>query len=403
MNLNQTPIANRLHIAIFGRRNVGKSSLINALTSQPIAIVSPEPGTTTDPVFKTMELLPIGPVVLIDTAGMDDSGALGELRVQQTLHILSKTELALLVIEPTQGVTSEDLGLVQQFKKKNLPFVTVLNKTDLIVDSAQVTKWEKSLKQKLIKISALKHSGLEELIHQIILHAPQSTTQYPIVTDLIRPGEVVLLVIPVDSGAPQGRLILPQQQTLREILDTGAIAIVSQEHQLEQTLDSLKQAPALVITDSQVFGKVNTILSPEIPLTSFSILFARHKGELQPFLQGIHALPNLIPNAKVLITEGCTHHRQGEDIGKVKIPRWLRQMAGDSLEFQLASGSFFPADLAEYDLVVHCGGCMLNAQEMRYRLLCCQQAGVPIVNYGMLIAYANGILERSLAPLLGAQ
>lgn len=405
MQANQTPVANRLHIALFGRRNVGKSSLINALTNQPIAVVSSQPGTTTDPVHKTMELLPIGPVVIIDTPGLDDLGELGALRIQQTLRVLNKTELALLVIEPMHGVTSEDLELIQEFRHRNLPFVAILNKIDLLDDaryaeiSTQIPVWEKLLGQKLVQISAMQNQGLDELRHQIILHAPQATNQFPIISDLLQPGQVVVLVIPIDSGAPKGRLILPQQQTLREILESDAVAVVTKEHQLAQTLNSLTQPPALVVTDSQVFGKVNAILPPEIPLTSFSILFARHKGELEPFLRGIRALANLIPNGKVLITEGCTHHRQGEDIGKIKIPNWLRQIAGENLEFHWASGSFFPTELEQYDLVVHCGGCMLNSREMKYRLLCCQQADVPVVNYGMLIAYVHGILDRALAPL----
>lgn len=399
MSLNQTPVGNRLHITIFGRRNAGKSSLINALTGQRVALVSDVAGTTTDPVYKTMELLPIGPVVIIDTAGIDDVGELGQLRVEKTLQVLNKTELAVLVIEPARGVTQYELDLAVKIKAKNVPLVAVLNKTDLLEENAeQIKTWEKQLGQKLVPVSARTGEGIHELKRQIIRKAPQDHDKAKIVGDLIKPGDFVVLVVPIDKAAPKGRLILPQQQTIRDIIESDAIAIITKEHELKETLNSLGKKPALVITDSQAFLKVCADTPNDIPLTSFSILFARYKGELLPMIKGIKALRDLKSNSKILIVEGCTHHRQADDIGKVKIPRWLRQIAGGELEFAWAAGTFFPEDLSGYDLVVHCGGCMLNAPEMKYRIGCCLEKGVPIVNYGMLIACVHGVLERALAP-----
>ncbi|MFZ5640418.1 MAG: [FeFe] hydrogenase H-cluster maturation GTPase HydF [Bacillota bacterium] len=406
MSLNETPVSGRLHIAIFGRRNAGKSSLINALTSQKIALVSEVAGTTTDPVYKTMELLPVGPVVIIDTAGIDDAGELGRLRVEKTFRVLNKTDLAVLVVDPAAGVTDFELDLAAKIKAKNIPLVGVLNKTDLLKKDPEeinaraelIRTWEKELGKKLVRVSAMTGDGIDELKRQIILNAPVDDDKAKIVGDLIKPGDFVVLVVPIDKAAPKGRLILPQQQTIRDIIESDAIAIVTKEHELKETLNSLGKKPALVITDSQAFLKVSADTPADIPLTSFSILFARHKGELLPLIEGVKALRNLKNDSKILIVEGCTHHRQADDIGKVKIPRWLRQIAGGQLEFAWAAGTFFPEDLSRYDLVVHCGGCMLNTREMKYRIGCCLEQAVPIVNYGMLIAHVHGVLERALAP-----
>ncbi len=399
MSLNQTPLGNRLHIAIFGRRNTGKSSLINALTNQKIALVSEIAGTTTDPVYKTMELLPVGPVVFIDTAGIDDTGELGQLRVEKTRQVINKTDLALLVIEPRSGVTHFDLDLAAQIKSKNIPLVAVLNKVDLPGYSREeVASWEKKLGHRLVLTSARTGDGIWELKRQIILNAPQDHDRAKLVGDLVKPGDLVVLVIPIDKAAPKGRLILPQQQTIRDIIENDAIAVVTKEHELKETLNSLGKKPSLVITDSQAFLKVCADTPGDIPLTSFSILFARYKGELAPLIEGVKGLKNLQRNSRVLVVEGCTHHRQADDIAKVKIPRWLRQLAGGELDFAWASGTFFPEDLSRFDLVVHCGGCMLNAREMKYRIGCCREKGVPVVNYGMLIAYVHGVLERALEP-----
>jgi [FeFe] hydrogenase H-cluster maturation GTPase HydF len=403
MSLNETPVSGRLHIAIFGRRNAGKSSLINALTGQKIALVSDVAGTTTDPVHKTMELLPVGPVVIIDTAGIDDTGELGQLRVEKTHQVLNKTDLAVLVVDPASGVTDFELDLAAKVKAKNIPLVGVLNKTDLLKEgpddlTERIRTWEKELGHKLVRVSARTGEGINELKRQIILNAPVDDGQAQIVGDLIKPGDIVVLVVPIDKAAPQGRLILPQQQTIRDIIECDAIAVVTKEHELKKTLNSLGRKPALVITDSQAFLKVSADTPADIPLTSFSILFARHKGELLPLIEGVKALKNLKNDSRILIVEGCTHHRQADDIGKVKIPRWLRQIAGGQLEFDWAAGTFFPEDLSGYDLVVHCGGCMLNSREMKYRIGCCLEQSVPIVNYGMLIAYVHGVLERALEP-----
>ncbi len=399
MNLNQTPVSSRLHIAIFGRRNAGKSSLINALTSQKIALVSDVPGTTTDPVYKTMELLPVGPVVFIDTAGIDDTGELGQLRVEKTLQVLNKTDLALIVIEPGGGVTDFDVNLAAMVKRKSIPMVAVLNKADLMEnDPDLVSSWEEKLGYNLVLVSAKTGYGIWELKQRIIMSAPRDYDKAKLVGDLIKPGDLVVLVVPIDKAAPKGRLILPQQQTIRDIIENDAIAVVTKEQELKETLNSMARRPSLVITDSQAFLKVCADTPREIPVTSFSILFARYKGELVPLIEGINSLHNLRRNSKILVVEGCTHHRQADDIAKVKIPRWLRQVAGSELDFEWSSGTFFPEDLSRFDLVVHCGGCMLNAREMKYRIACCREKGVPIVNYGMLIAYVHGILERVLEP-----
>lgn len=397
-NLNSTPTANRLHIAIFGRRNAGKSSLINAITNQDIALVSSVAGTTTDPVFKAMELLPIGPVVIIDTAGIDDIGELGELRVKKSYQVLNKTDLAILIVDGQVGVSEFDKEIVSKIKEKNIPLVGVINKKDISdYTSADKEDWEKALGIKLLEVSALNKQGIAELKQEIIKNAPEDT-DFPIVGDLLEPNDFVVLVVPLDKAAPKGRLILPQQQTIRDILDHGACAIVTKENGLKDTLANLSKKPKMVITDSHVFKKVAEITPEDIPLTSFSILFARSKGDLSQLAAGAKAIANLQDGDKVLISEACTHHRQSDDIGTVKIPRWLRQITGKDLNFEWSSGFTFPENLAEFKLVVHCGACMLNRREMLYRLSVIHEKNIPVVNYGVLIAYVNGILDRALEP-----
>ncbi|MDN5331093.1 MAG: hypothetical protein PWP45_318 [Tepidanaerobacteraceae bacterium] len=399
-SLNETPISSRLHIAIFGRRNAGKSSLINAITNQDIALVSPVAGTTTDPVFKAMELLPIGPVVIIDTAGIDDEGELGELRVKKTYQVLNKTDLAVLIIDGMTGVTDYDLEILGRIREKNIPVVGVVNKCDVAGYTPEDKKnWEKRLNIKLIEVSALKRQGIEELKREIINKAPSSISEYPLIGDLISPGDIVVLVVPIDKAAPKGRLILPQQQTIRDVLDHNAIAVVTKETELKNTLSSLARKPRIVVTDSQAFARVAQDTPRDIPMTSFSILFARYKGDLAQLVEGVKAIKNLKPGDKVLIAEACTHHRQEDDIGTVKIPRWLRQILGFDVQFEWSSGFGFPENLEDFKLVIHCGGCMINRKEMLYRLSLLKQKGIPVVNYGVFIAYALGILERALEPI----
>lgn len=395
--MNSTPTSTRLHISIFGRRNAGKSSIINALTNQKIAIVSDVPGTTTDPVLKSMEILPIGPVVIIDTAGLDDSGELGELRREKTFEILNRTDLAILVIDGIEGPTSFDIDILKEIKGKNIPIVGVLNKKDISTyDEVKKREWEKTLHLELIEISAKEKTGIEELKRQIIKKAPYDESELSIVGDLIEPGDIIVLVVPIDKAAPKGRLILPQQQVIRDVLENDAIAIVTKEYELKETLENINKKPKLVITDSQAFLKVSADTPRNIPLTSFSILFARYKGDLDELTKGLKALENLKPGDKVLIAEGCTHHRQSDDIGKVKIPRWIRQFAGGDIQFNFSSGMTFPDNLNEYKLIVHCGGCMLNKREMMYRISYAKSKNLPIVNYGLLIAYIQGILPRAI-------
>lgn len=397
--MQNTPIANRLHIAIFGKRNVGKSSLINALTHQEIALVSNIAGTTTDPVYKTMELLPLGPIVIIDTAGLDDEGALGELRIKKTIEVLNKTELALVVIDATAGVTQYDKDILCKIKEKNIPVVGIVNKIDQYDPTEDELKdWQKDLGLKLVKVSAVAKKGIEDLKRQLIQAAPQDEGKLRIVGDLINPGDFVVLVTPIDKAAPKGRLILPQQQTIRDIIDHDAIAVVTKEHELKHTLENLGKKPAMVITDSQAFLKVAADTPKDILMTSFSILFARYKGELNQLVVGAKSIESLQSGDKVLIAEGCTHHRQADDIGKVKIPRWLRQLTGVELEFEWACGTAYPENLDEFSLIVHCGGCMLNHKEMQYRMIQAKTKQVPIVNYGVLIGYVQGVLERALEP-----
>lgn len=400
MSLNETPRSNRVHIALFGKRNAGKSSLINAITNQEIAVVSPVLGTTTDPVYKAMELLPIGPVVIIDTAGLDDVGILGELRKNKTMEVLNKTDLAILVIDATVGVSDFDQEILEQIRGKNIPIVGVLNKFDDVeLDRGKVQSLEKSLGLKLIPVSSTEKTGIPELMQAMIRILPDEDTSLGLVGDLISPGDYVLLVVPIDKGAPKGRLILPQQQVIRDILDNDAIAIVAKETELKEALLHLAKRPSLVITDSQAFHAVAQEIPEDIPLTSFSILFARSKGDMEKMLRGIGKIEDLKDGDKILVVEGCTHHRKEDDIGRVKIPRWLKQLTGRELSYSYASGTSFPANLTEFALVIHCGGCMLNNREMKHRISRVIEQGVPIVNYGLLISHVAGVLDRAIAPL----
>ncbi|MGI9952936.1 [FeFe] hydrogenase H-cluster maturation GTPase HydF [Moorellaceae bacterium AZ2] len=394
--MQDTPRANRLHIALFGRRNAGKSSLINALTNQELAVVSSIPGTTTDPVFKAMEILPLGPVVLIDTAGIDDVGELGELRIKKTLEVLRKTDLAVLVLDPGEGIGSYELELKRRLAEQGLPVVAVLNKIDL-GGIEQLPHMEETLGQKILPVSAKTRQGIEELKRELIKAAPADFEAPYLVGDLVGPGDMAVLVVPIDSAAPKGRLILPQVQVLRDLLDNDAMGLVVKEGGLKEALARIPR-PKIVITDSQVFSKVAAETPPEVWMTSFSILMARYKGDLIELVRGAKAVKSLKPGDRVLIAEACTHHRQPDDIGKVQIPGWLRQYVGGELNFNWVSGGGFPEDLASYKLIVHCGGCMINRREMLYRLQVARAAGVPMVNYGVLLAFAHGILDRALEP-----
>lgn len=399
MSLNETPRSTRVHIAIFGKRNAGKSSIINAITDQEIAIVSDVKGTTTDPVYKSMEILPIGPVVLIDTAGLDDGGQLGELRKRKTMEVLNKTDVSLVVIDAIDGVTDYDARIIRQIKEKNLPLVIVINKTDKKdITGEEILIVKKEYQVPVVAISALKKQGITELKKTIIEALPESEDKFRIIGDLVEPGDFVVLVTPIDKAAPKGRLILPQQQTIRDILESDAMAIVTKEYELKETLEGLKKKPKIVITDSQAFLKVDADTPKDIMMTSFSILFARYKGDLTELLRGAKAVKRLKENDKVLISEACTHHRQADDIGRVKIPRWIRQITGKNIDFEFSSGTQFTEEIKKYSLIVHCGGCMLNRAGMLYRIEQAKQYGVPIVNYGILIAYVQGIIERAITP-----
>lgn len=402
MGLNNTPNADRVHIGIFGRRNAGKSSVINAVTGQNLAIVSDVLGTTTDPVYKAMEILPLGPVVLIDTPGLDDAGELGELRVQKAFQVLNKTDIALLVLDVNSGFSKEEEKLLELVKAKNIPFVAVLNKTDIAKED-KIKEIEKLLKDKynienVVSVSAEKKDGIFELKEKIASLNTEKEKS-PIISDLVCPGETAVLVVPIDESAPKGRLILPQQQTIRDLLDHNAMAAVTQVTTLAKTLESFKEPPKIVVTDSQAFKEVAKIVPENVPLTSFSILFARHKGELSTLVKGVKAMDDLKDGDTVLISEGCTHHRQCNDIGSVKIPNAVRKYTGKNLNFEFTSGGEFPLDLSKYSLIIHCGGCMLNEREMKYRIACANDAGIPMVNYGVLLAQVNGILNRSLEPV----
>lgn len=395
--MNTTPVSSRVHIGIFGRRNVGKSSLVNALTNQELAVVSEVPGTTTDPVYKTMELLPLGPVVMIDTAGLDDEGELGNLRIEKTYDVLRKTDIAIVVIDAADGVTGFERNLFNQLNDKKISAIGVINKVDIKeVTEEERKRFQEDLKVPVVSISSKEKKGIEELKNRIGQYARFDETQLNIIGDLIHPGDLVVLVTPIDTGAPKGRMILPQQQVIRDVVDNDAIAVVTKENTLRATLESFNRKPALVVTDSQAFKRVSEDTPEEILLTSFSILIARQKGELGELLKGLRAVENLTPGSRVLIVEGCTHHRQADDIGKVKIPRWIRQMTGSDMEYEWTSGTYFPKDLSSYDVVIHCGGCMLNKQEMQYRINHAKEQKVAITNYGMLIAHVNGVLERAI-------
>ena len=418
MGLNSTPSANRVHIGFFGRRNAGKSCVVNAVTGQELAVVSDTKGTTTDPVYKSMELLPIGPVMIIDTPGFDDEGALGELRVRKTKQVLNKTDIAVLVVDATEGKKQCDEELIRIFKEKEIPYIIVNNKADLLSDEISekvcqnnVSEQRKAEQNALLSsgqeqyVSALTGAGIYELKECIGKLTPNEDMTLKIVGDLLHPGDFVVLVVPIDSAAPKGRLILPQQQTIRDVLEANAAAIVVKESELKQTLEQLGRSPAMVITDSQVFEQVSEEVSEEIPLTSFSILMARYKGYLETAVNGVAAIDHLKDGDKILISEGCTHHRQCDDIGTVKIPRWLKQHTGKELIIETSSGTEFPEDLTSYALVIHCGGCMLNEREVKYRMKCAEDQKVPFTNYGIAIAQMKGILKRSieLFPNLNAE
>lgn len=390
MGLNSTPSADRVHIGIFGKRNAGKSSIINAITGQNLAIVSDVLGTTTDPVLKAMELLPLGPVVMIDTPGLDDEGELGKLRIQKAYQILNKTDIAVLVVDGSVGMTKEDEAILDRIRSKQIPHIVVYNKSDLVDEVPEKSE------EGTIWVSTETGSNINELKELIAAQAPSDNEKLRIVGDLISPSDFIVLVVPIDKAAPKGRLILPQQQTIRDILESDATAIVVKEHELRDTLANLGKKPKMVITDSQVFAKVSADTPPDILLTSFSILFARYKGNLETVVNGARAIDTLEDGDTVLISEGCTHHRQCDDIGTVKIPRWLHQHTGKQLNFEFTSGTEFPLDLSPYKLIIHCGGCTLNEREMKYRQKCAQDQGIPMTNYGIAIAHMQNILERSI-------
>ncbi len=389
MGLNDTPSGERIHIGFFGRRNAGKSSVVNAVTGQQISIVSDTKGTTTDPVYKSMELLPLGPVMIIDTPGFDDEGNLGELRMKKTVEVLNKTDIAVLVVDSTNQLGQCETDLIRLFKEKNINYIIALNKSDLR-DSAP------SPKENEIYVSAKTGAGIFELKERMARMPVFGEHNVRLVGDFLSAGDLVVLVTPIDSAAPKGRMILPQQQVLRDVLDSDAAAVVVKENGLEKALSALSQKPALVITDSQAFKQVSEITPKDIPLTSFSILMARYKGFLETSVRSIKAIYSLKDGDTVLISEGCTHHRQCGDIGTVKIPKWLREKTGKELKFATSSGTEFPDDLSPYSLVVHCGGCMLNDREVKSRMKRSVKQGVPFTNYGITIAYTNGILKRSL-------
>lgn len=392
MSLNDTPQSERIHIGFFGRRNAGKSSLVNAVTNQQMSVVSEVKGTTTDPVTKSMELLPLGPVVIIDTPGFDDEGELGEMRIKRTKQVLNRVDIAVLVVDSSLGMTEADAELVQIFIEKKIPYLVVCNKCD-ISDCKEIPD--------AISVSAQDGTNINALKEKIASLVKTDDTSKRLCADLISEGDIVVLVVPIDSSAPKGRLILPQQQTIRDILDAGAISVVTRDTELEITLKKLGTKPSLVITDSQAFAKVSKIVPQDIPLTSFSILMARYKGFLDSAVKGASAIENLKDGDVVLISEGCTHHRQCEDIGTVKLPKMLRKYTGKDIKIETSSGKGFPDDLSRYSLIIHCGGCMLNEREMQYRRKSAEDSEIPLTNYGTAIAHMQGILNRSLLPLKG--
>ena len=385
--INQTPNADRVHIGFFGKRNAGKSSVVNAVTGQKLSIVSDVKGTTTDPVSKAMELLPVGPVVIIDTPGIDDEGLVGEMRVRRARQILNKTDVAVLIIDGVAGKSQTDEDLINLFEEKSLPYIIVYNKSDL--------SGQQDLKENEISVSAMTGENINELKERIAKLAKTEQNEKRIIGDFLDPSDIVVLVTPIDGSAPKGRMILPQVQTIRDILDGHAMCIVTQTDQLKAALDSLKEPPKMVVTDSQAFSIVKDIVPETVPLTSFSILFANYKGVLKTAASGAAGVEKLKDGDTVLISEGCTHHRQCEDIGTVKLPNWIKKHTGKSINFEFTSGGEFSDDLSKYSLIVHCGGCMLNEREVLYRQKCAQDQGIPFTNYGTLIAYMNGILKRS--------
>lgn len=396
--MNNTPRSNRLHIALFGRRNAGKSSLINALTHQNIAIVSEVPGTTTDPVYKSMEVLPLGPVVLIDTPGIDDTGALGELRINKTKEVLRKTDIAILVITANYKWGDQEEKLISQFKNRKIPYIIVINKHEKTDNDKSSLNIKEFPNAPVVKASALTGNGIEELIKELIKLKKEEDLKLHLVDGLVKAGDLVVLVTPIDEGAPKGRLILPQQQVLRDILDNEAMAVVVKETELDQSLKKLSCKPDIVITDSKVFGKVNEILPEEIPLTSFSIIYARQKGDLELFYEAVKEVENLKDGDYILMAEGCTHHRKDDDIGTVKIPNLLKKKTAKKLNFHYISGGFFKEDISKYKMIIHCGACMLNKKEMEYRQMFSLDNNIPMINYGIILAYINEITERAMQP-----
>ena len=389
MGLNDTPQAERIHIGFFGRTNAGKSSLVNKITNQDLAIVSDTKGTTTDPVYKAMEILPLGPVVIIDTPGFDDDGVLGEKRISRTKLVLNKTDVAVLVVDLVEGMAKTDEELIKLFEAKGIPYIVAYNKADLkeTVSAGKANE---------IYVSSVTGKNIDELKEMIARAGLQKPAATPLISDLIEAGDTVVLVIPIDSSAPKGRIILPQQQVLREVLDSHAIAYIAQDTDLKNLLDNLKTKPKLVVTDSQAFGKVSKIVPEDIKLTSFSILLARHKGFLKSAVRGVKAIETIEDGDTILISEGCTHHRQCEDIGTYKLPKWLKEYTGKNFNIETTSGLSFAEDLSRYKMIIHCGGCMLNDREMMYRTKCASDCGIPMTNYGTAIAYMHGILKRSL-------
>lgn len=388
MGLNDTPKSDRIHIGIFGKRNAGKSSIINAITSQNLAVVSKVKGTTTDPVQKAMELLPLGPVMIIDTPGIDDEGELGKMRVEKSYQVLNKTDIALLVVDGNVGLTQCDKDLIEEIKKRKLPYLIILNKSDEVCNRYDI--------ENSIWVSAETKENIWELKERISKLVPNENMTLKIIGDLLDPEDIVVLVVPIDSAAPKGRLILPQQQTIRDVLEAGAISVVTRDTELSQTLKALGKKPKIVVTDSQAFGKVKNDVPEDILLTSFSILFARYKGDLSEQIKAVKAIDSLKDGDYVLISEGCSHHRQCDDIGTVKIPRWLKEHSGKKINNEFSSGTEFPRDLSKYKAVIHCGGCTLNEKEMKHRIAVAKEQNVPITNYGIFIAYTQGILKRSL-------
>ena len=389
MGLNDTPQSERIHIGFFGRTNAGKSSLVNKITNQDLAIVSDTKGTTTDPVYKAMEILPLGPVVIIDTPGFDDDGILGEKRINRTKLVLNKTDVAVLVVDLVEGMAKTDEQLIRLFEDKGIPYIIAYNKADL-------KETVSAGKPNEIYVSSVTGKNIDELKEMIARAGLQKPAATPLISDLINPGNTVVLVIPIDGSAPKGRIILPQQQVLREVLDSNALAYIAQDTELASLLANMKEKPALVVTDSQAFGKVSKIVPPDIKLTSFSILLARHKGFLESAVRGVRAIDTIEDGDTILISEGCTHHRQCEDIGTYKIPKWLKEHTGKNINIETTSGLSFAEDLTKYKMIIHCGGCMLNDREMMYRTKCANDCGIPMTNYGTAIAYMNGILWRSL-------